>query len=283
MVLVTNKEVMEPAFEAGYAVGAFNINNMEIVHAIVEAAVQERSPVILAASKSAIKYAGIKYLSTLAHIAAEESDVPVALHLDHGPDLDTVLACIRAGFTSIMIDGSKMPFEENVAITRKVVEVCHPLGIPVEAELGKLVGVEDDISVTEREASFTDPKDAKRFVEETGCDSLAVSIGNAHGIYKGEPKLDFDRLKEIHEIVDIPLVLHGASGIPDGDIRKATSSGISKINIDTELRLAFRDGVRSVVCESEVYDPRKFVGAARDAMRDVVIKKIRLFGSSGRV
>lgn len=282
MVLVSNKELLEKANQEGYAVGAFNMNNMEIMQAIVEGAVEEDAPVIVAATKGAIKYAGIDYIAKLVHTAAAKVDIPMSLHLDHGPDFETVMKCIRAGFTSVMIDGSFLPFEENVALTKKVVEVAHTVGVPVEAELGRLVGVEDEISVTEREAFFTDPKEAQRFVEETNCDFLAVSIGNAHGIYKGEPKLDFDRLKEIDEVIHIPLVLHGASGIPDDDIKKATRLGINKINIDTELRLAFRDAVRKVVCESDVYDPRKILGPARDAMKEVVKTKIRLFGSSNK-
>jgi len=282
MVLVSNKELMDKAYEEGYAVGAFNINNMEILQAIVSAAVEENSPVILAASTGAIKYAGMDYLVSMVRVAAQSVDIPMSLHLDHGPDFEWAMKCIRGGFTSVMIDGSKYPYDQNVALTRRVVESAHACGVPVEAELGRLVGVEDEISVTEREAFFTDPEEARSFVEETECDSLAVSIGNAHGIYKGEPKLDFKRLEEIHEVVEVPLVLHGASGIPDHDITRATKHGISKINIDTELRLAFRDAVRKVVCETDVYDPRKFAGPARDAMREVVRHKIRIFGSKDK-
>ncbi|MHC1593278.1 MAG: class II fructose-1,6-bisphosphate aldolase [Methermicoccaceae archaeon] len=282
MVLVSNKELMDRAYEEGYAVGAFNINNMEIVQAIVSAAQEESSPVILEATTGAITYAGMDYLVGMVRTAAQSVDIPMSLHLDHGPDFEWAMKCIRGGFTSVMIDGSKYPYEKNVALSRRVVESAHACGVPVEAELGRLVGVEDDVSVSKRDAFFTLPEEAKRFAEETECDSLAVSIGNAHGIYRGEPELDFERLEEIHNTVEVPLVLHGASGIPDHDITEATKHGISKINIDTELRLAFRDAVRGVVCESDVYDPRKFAGPARDAMREVVRHKIRIFGSKDK-
>ena len=282
MVLVTNKEVLDAANDGGYAVGAFNINNMEISQAIVSTASEMNAPVILAASQGAIEYAGIEYIEALAKTAAASTDVPVTLHLDHGTDFNVILQCIRHGFTSVMIDGSKLPFEENVAITKKVVNVAHPCGLSVEAELGRLVGVEDQISVSERDAVFTDSEEAVQFVEETEVDSLAIAIGSAHGIYKGEPKLDFERLEKIDKKVDIPLVLHGASGIPEDSIVRAVKLGINKINIDTELRLTFRDAVRKVVTESDVYDPRKICGPARDAIKEVVRYKIGIFGSENK-
>ncbi|HJH31781.1 MAG TPA: class II fructose-1,6-bisphosphate aldolase [Methanosarcinaceae archaeon] len=282
MPLVTNKEVLDAANEGGYAVGAFNINNMEIAQAIVTTASEMNAPVILAASQGAISYAGIEYLEAIAKIAASKTNTPVTLHLDHGTDFNVILQCIRHGFTSVMIDGSHLPFEENIAITKKVVDVAHPCGISVEAELGRLVGIEDNISVDEKDAVFTRPDEAVRFVEETDVDSLAVAIGSAHGIYKGEPKLDFERLEKIDNKVDIPLVLHGASGIPEDSIVKAVKLGINKINIDTELRLAFRDAVRKVVSGSDVYDPRKICGPARDAIKEVVKYKIGIFGSEGK-
>ncbi len=282
MPLVTNKEVLDAANEGGYAVGAFNINNMEIAQSIVTTASEMNAPVILAASQGAISYAGIEYLEAIVKVAASKTDTPVTLHLDHGTDFNVILQCIRHGFTSVMIDGSHLPFEENIAITKRVVEVAHPCGVSVEAELGRLVGVEDNISVNERDAVFTRPDEAVQFVEETDVDSLAVAIGSAHGIYKGEPKLDFDRLEKIDNKVDIPLVLHGASGIPEESIIKAVKLGINKINIDTELRLAFRDAVRKVVTESDAYDPRKICGPARDAMKKIVKYKIGIFGSEGK-
>jgi fructose-bisphosphate aldolase class II len=282
MVLVTNKEVLDAANDDGYAVGAFNINNMEIAQAIVSTASEMNAPVILAASQGAIEYAGIEFLEAIAKTAAANTDVPVTLHLDHGTDFNVILQCIRHGFTSVMIDGSKLPFEENIALTKKVVDVAHPCGLSVEAELGRLVGVEDQISVSERDAVFTNPDEAVQFVEETGVDALAVAIGSAHGIYKGEPKLDFERLEVINKKIDIPLVLHGASGIPEDSIVRAVELGINKINIDTELRLAFRDAVRKVVTESDVYDPRKICGPARDAIKEVVRYKISIFGSENK-
>ncbi len=282
MPLVTNKEVLDAANDGGYAVGAFNINNMEIAQSIVTTASEMNAPVILAASQGAISYAGIEYLEAIAKIAASKTDTPVTLHLDHGTDFNVILQCIRHGFTSVMIDGSHLPFEENIALTKRVVEVAHPCGVSVEAELGRLVGVEDNISVDEKDAVFTRPDEAVQFVEETEVDSLAVAIGSAHGIYKGEPKLDFERLEKIDNKVDIPLVLHGASGIPEDSIIKAVKLGINKINIDTELRLAFRDAVRQVVTETDAYDPRKICGPARDAMKEIVKYKIGIFGSEGK-
>ncbi|MDO9516954.1 MAG: class II fructose-1,6-bisphosphate aldolase [Methanosarcinaceae archaeon] len=282
MPLVTNKEVLDAANDGGYAVGAFNINNMEIVQSIVTTASEMNAPVILAASQGAISYAGIEYLEAIAKIAASKTNTPVTLHLDHGTDFNVILQCIRHGFTSVMIDGSHLPFEENIALTKRVVEVAHPCGVSVEAELGRLVGVEDNISVDEKDAIFTHPDEAVQFVEETDVDALAVAIGSAHGIYKGDPNLDFDRLEKIDKKVDIPLVLHGASGIPEESIKKAVKLGINKINIDTELRLAFRDAVRKVVTETDAYDPRKICGPARDAMKEIVKYKIGIFGSEGK-
>lgn len=282
MPLVTNKEVLDAANDGGYAVGAFNINNMEIAQSIVTTASEMNAPVILAASQGAISYAGIEYLEAIVKVAASKTDTPVTLHLDHGTDFNVILQCIRHGFTSVMIDGSHLPFEENIALTKRVVEVAHPCGVSVEAELGRLVGVEDNISVEEKDAVFTHPDEAVQFVEETNVDSLAVAIGSAHGIYKGEPNLDFERLEKIDNKVDIPLVLHGASGIPEESIIKAVKLGINKINIDTELRLAFRDAVRKVVTETDAYDPRKICGPARDAMKEIVKYKIGIFGSEGK-
>lgn len=273
---------MDAAQNENYAVGAFNINNMEIAQAIVSTAYELNSPVILAVSQGAIKYAGIEYLSSIAKTAASINKIPISLHLDHGTDFKVILQCIRHGFSSVMIDGSHLPFDENVALTKKVVGVAHPCGVSVEAELGRLVGIEDQISVEEKDAVFTNPDEANLFVEKTNVDSLAIAIGSAHGIYKGEPKLDFDRLKAINEKVKIPLVLHGASGIPDESILKSVKLGINKINIDTELRLAFRDGVKKIVTESDVYDPRKICGAARDAMKNIVKYKIQIFGSENK-
>jgi len=299
-MLVVGKELLLAARRGGYAVGAFNIQNLESLLAVVEAAVEERSPVIVAVTPGAIKYAGLNHLAGLVKAAADSAPVPMALHLDHGEDIETVRKCLEAGFTSVMIDGSHLPFEENVALTRKVVELAHLRGVSVEGELGKLAGVE------EREAVLTDPDEAKEFVERTGVDALAVSIGTSHGAYKfkGEPRLDFERLRVIREKVDVPLVLHGASsvpqwiiekatkygaeltgakGIPEDHIRRAIEFGITKINIDTDMRLAFTATVREVLAnQPKEFDPRKILGPAKEAMKEVVKAKMRLFGSSGK-
>jgi len=282
-MLVSGREVLEHAHKNGYAVGAFNVNNMEIVQAIVEAAEETKSPVILQASQGGLKYAGVEYIAKMAQVAANNAKVPVVIHLDHGTDFVQIMQCIRHGFTSVMIDGSKHQLEENIAITKKIVELAHAVGVSVEAELGKIGGTEDEITVEEREATFTDVDEADRFVKETGVDSLAIAIGTAHGPYKGEPKLDFERLKAIKERLNMPLVLHGSSGVPEESIRRAVSLGINKINIDTDLRMAFSNAVREVVLNNpSEYDPRKLLGPAREAMKKVIIEKMLMFGSAGR-
>jgi len=304
-MLVTNRDLLVPARRKVYAVGAFNINNLESLLAVAEAAVEEKSPVIVAVTPSAIKYAGLPYLAKIVKTAAESAQVPMALHLDHGQDFETVSKCVAAGFTSVMIDGSFLKFEENVALTKRVVDLARPKGVSVEAELGRLAGVEEK-TVEEKEAVLTDPDTAKEFVERTRVDTLAVAIGTSHGAYKfkAEPKLDFERLKIISGKVDLPLVLHGASsvpawiiekaskygaelagakGIPEEHIQKAISLGISKINIDTDLRLAFTAAVREVLTNSpKEFDPRKILGPAKEAMKEVIKGKMRLFGSSGK-
>ena len=306
MPLVNSRDILVPAREQGYAVGAFNTSNLEISQAIFEAAAEMKSPVIVATSESAIKYAGFVNLhSTVRHLA-DYYNVKAALHLDHGKDLDIAVKCIRHGWTSVMIDASKLEYEENVASTSAVAEIAHMAGVPVEAELGRLAGIEDMVSVDEREAALTDPVQAEEFMERTGCDFLAVAVGTSHGAYKfkGEPKLDLERLSEIATKVEQPLVLHGASsvpqdvletaakygaklpgakGVPEDAIKEAVKRGIAKINIDTDLRLAFTGAVRKVLTESpEVFDPRKILGGAREAIKDVVKRKIRLFGSDGK-
>lgn len=284
MPFVTLREVLQNAQQEGYAVGAFNANNMEIVKAIMEAAVEERSPVILQASQGALRYAGLNYITAMVRAAAEEADVPVVLHLDHGTSFEQTMLCLRYGFSSVMFDGSRYPLEENIARTAKVAEVAHAMGATVEGELGKIGGTEDDISVDEREAFFTDPAEAEQFVREAGIDALAVAIGTAHGPYKGEPVLDFERLAAIKKVVPVPLVLHGASGVPAESIRKAIELGVCKINIDTELRQAFVRGVQRVIREHpDEIDPRKILGPAKEAMKAVVKEKMCLFGCAGRV
>jgi fructose-bisphosphate aldolase class II len=304
-MLATNKDLLLPARKNAYAVGAFNINNLESLLAVAEAASDEKSPAIIAVTPSAIKYAGLPYLAKIARTAAESASVPMSLHLDHGENFETASKCIEAGFTSVMIDGSFLKFEENIALTKQVVNFAHSKGVSVEAELGRLAGVEES-TVEEKEAVLTDPNVAKEFVETTGVDALAVAIGTSHGAYKfkAEPKLDFERLRVIKERVAVPLVLHGASsvpqwiiekatkygaelagakGIPESNIKQAISLGIAKINIDTDLRLAFTATVREVLANSpKEFDPRKILGPAKEAMKEVVKGKMRLFGSSGK-
>ena len=282
-MLVSGKELFQEAKKGGYAVGAFNLNNMEILQAIIEAAEEENSPVFIQASQGGIKYAGIEYIAGMAKVAAEKAKVPIALNLDHGTSFTQVVQCVRHGFSAVMIDGSQLPFEDNIAITQKVVEVAHPNGVSVEAELGKIGGGEDDIKVASHDATFTDPKEAAEFVERTEVDALAIAIGTAHGVYKGEPKLDFDRLAEISKATDVPLVLHGASGVSDEAILKAVPYGICKINIDTELRQAFARAIQEVISKNpNEIDPRKMLGPAKNAMKEVARTKMRLFGSAGK-
>lgn len=281
MALVPMTELLAKAEAGAYAVGAFNANNMEIVQAIAMAAEKEQAPVIMQASQGAIKYAGLDYIIGLVKIAAESTRVPIALHLDHGTSFDQVVRCIRGGFSSVMFDGSQLPLEENIRITKKVLDIARPVGVSVEAELGKIGGTEDDISV--KESLFTDPREAEVFVKETGVDALAIAIGTAHGQYKGEPKLDFERLVEIRKLVSIPIVLHGSSGVPDAAITKAISLGIRKVNIDTNIREAFVARVRQEIDKNPAeIDPRKFLGPGRDAAVELIREKIRLFGSSGK-
>ena len=308
MPLVTTKEMFEKSIKEGFAIGAFNVNNMEIIQAIVDAAKEENSPVILQASSSAIKYARPIYLKKMVEAAVEETNIPIVLHLDHGPDFETCKACIDAGFTSVMIDGSKYDFEENVALTKQVVDYAHPRGVVVEAELGKLAGIEDDVNVAASDAMYTDPMQAKEFVERTGCDSLAIAIGTSHGAYKfkGEAKLRFDILAKVKELIpNTPIVLHGAStvipelvemcnkygadipgakGVPDEILHEASKSGVSKINVDTDLRLAMTGAIRKEFTENpSVFDPRKYLGPARDLIKETVQHKIRdVFGSSNK-
>jgi len=308
MALVTTKEMFEKSMKEHFSIGAFNVNNMEIIQAIVDAAKEENSPVILQASSSAIKYARINYLMKMIEAAVENSNVPIAVHLDHGPDFETCKMCIDAGFTSVMIDGSKYDFEENIALTKKVVDYAHERGVVVEAELGKLAGIEDDVNVAASDAMYTDPNQAKEFVERTGCDSLAIAIGTSHGAYKfkGEAKLRFDILEKIKEkLPNTPIVLHGAStvipelvetcnkyggnipgakGVPDEMLNEASKRGVSKINVDTDLRLAMTAEIRKVFAEApEAFDPRKYLLPARDKITEVVKHKIHnVFGSSNK-
>ena len=308
MPLVTTKDMFEKSMKEHFAIGAFNVNNMEIVQAIVKAEADENSPIILQASSSAIKYAGIEYLKKMIESALDEYDIPLALHLDHGPDFETCKMCIDNGFSSVMIDGSKYDFEENIALTRKVVEYAHSKGVVVEAELGKLAGIEDDVNVSASDAMYTDPDQAKEFVDRTSCDSLAIAIGTSHGAYKfkGEAKLRFDILANVKQkLPNTPIVLHGAStvipelvemcnkyggdipgakGVPDEILHEASISGVSKINVDTDLRLAMTAAIRKTFAEDPaVFDPRKYLGNARTLIEEVVKHKIKdVFGSSNK-
>ena len=299
MPLVTTTNMFEKSMKEFFAIGAFNINNMEIIQGIVDAASENNSPVILQVSSSAIKYARMPYLLKMVEAAVETTNIPIALHLDHGPDFETCKECIDAGFTSVMIDGSKYNFEENVELTKEVVGYAHPRGVVVEAELGKLAGIEDDVNVSAEDSMYTDPNQAKEFVERTGCDSLAIAIGTSHGAYKfkGEAKLRFDILEEIKKkIPNTPIVLHGAStvipelvemcnkyggeipgakGVPNDILKEAGRLGVSKINVDTDLRLAMTANIRKVFGEKpSEFDPRKYLGVARDSVKDVVSYKI---------
>lgn len=309
MPLVSTTDMFKKAYEGGYAIGAFNVNNMEIVQGIVDAAKEEQSPLILQVSAGARKYAKHIYLVKLVEAALEDTGLPIALHLDHGDDFEICKSCIDGGFTSVMIDGSKHDFETNVALTKKVVEYAHAHGVVVEGELGRLAGVEDDVNVSEKDALFTDHDQAAEFVERTGVDSLAIAIGTSHGAYKfkGEPYLDFERLEKVGKLLPgFPIVLHGAStvlpefvekcnkyggnipgaqGVPEEMLRKAASMSVCKINIDTDLRLAMTASIREFFVENpSEFDPRKYLGPARDAIKGMVQHKIKdVLGSSGKL
>ena len=281
MPLVT-KNLLLDAQKGGYAVGAFNVENMEMVQAVVAAAEEMHAPVILQTTPSTIKYADLEYFYANVKTAAEKASVPVSIHLDHGNSFELAMRALRAGYTSIMIDGSQKSFEENIAVTKAVVDACHPSGIPVEAELGKVGGKEDDLNGGEGNP-YTDPQEAKTFVEATGVDSLAVAIGTAHGVYKGIPNLDMERLSEIRKVVSVPLVLHGTSGVPDDAVRDCISRGICKVNYATDLRIAFSHGVNTVLKEHpDTIDPKKYNVQGREEVKAYVISKIVVCGSEGK-
>lgn len=307
MAIIGSKAMFQKAYKEGYAVGAFNVNNMEIVQAITEAASEMKAPLILQVSAGARKYAKHEYLMHLAAAAIEATKIDLVLHLDHGEDFEVCKSCVDGGFSSVMIDGSKHSFEDNIALTKKVVDYAHAKGVVVEAELGKLAGVEDNISVAAKDAVFTDPDQAAEFVKRTGCDSLAIAIGTSHGAYKfkSQPKLDFERLEKIQKLLPgFPIVLHGASsvpedlvavcnkyggqipgarGVPEDMISKAAKMAVCKINIDTDLRLAMTGAIRKVFMESPAeFDPRKYLGPARDAIKEVVKRKINVLGCANK-
>ena len=282
MPLVTSKKLLLDAQEGCYAVGAFNVENMEMVQAVVAAAEELRAPVILQTTPSTLKYADVDFFYANVKTAAEKAAVPVVMHLDHGSSFDLAMQAFRAGYTSIMIDGSPKPFSENVQVTRAVASACHPAGIPVEAELGKVGGKEDDLIGGEGNP-YTDPREAQAFVEATGVDFLAVAIGTAHGVYKGVPRLDLDRLREIRAIVSIPLVLHGTSGVPDDTVRACIARGICKVNYATDLRIAFTKGVSVYLKEHpDAFDPKKYNAQGREEVKQYVMEKIKVCGSDGK-
>jgi len=281
MELVTTKDILKKAQEGKYAVGAFNVENMEMVMAVISAAEEMNSPVIMQTTPSTVKYAGLDYFLANAKVAASRSKVPVVMHLDHGSSFELASEAFRAGYTSIMIDGSHSSFEDNIKISKAVVDMCKSSGIAVEAELGKVGGKEDDLDGGD--GGFTDPKEAKLFVEKTGVDSLAVAIGTAHGLYKGEPKLDLDRLSQIKEVVSIPLVLHGGSGIPDSKVQESIKRGICKVNYATELRIAFTKGVTKYLEENkDTIDPKKYNKSGMEEVKQFVKEKIKVCGCENR-
>ena len=306
MSLVSMKYILDDANARGYGVGAFNVNDLEFAKAVIAAASEADSPVIIQASEGAISYAGLQPLVAIVRSLAEQASVPVALHLDHGKSFDVIIGCIRHGFTSVMIDGSHLPFAENVAVTRKIVEIAHAAGVTVEAEIGRLAGIEDNVAVAEREALLTDPMEAKAFVEQTGCDALAVAIGTSHGPrkFKGEPILAIDLVARIKEQVKLPLVLHGASGvladlvqngerygarwggakgIPDDAVVAAIKNGINKVSIDTDMRLAFVASIRETLANRpELLDPRDLLKPAMASIKQVAANKMKLFDSVGK-
>ena len=281
-MLVTAKEMLQKAREGKYAIGAFNVENMEMVMAVLAAAEAKQSPVIMQTTPGTIKYAGVDYYYANVAVAAKRSSVPVVMHLDHGDSFDRAMAAYRAGYTSIMIDGSKLPFEENIALTKKVVEACHPGGVYVEGELGKVGGKEDDLEGDD-DNPYTDPEEAKIFVEKTGVDYLAIGVGTAHGVYKGIPKVNTDLIATIHDTVDIPLVLHGTSGVPDEQVITAVRNGICKVNYATDLRIAFTRGVKEFMAEHpEAFDPKKYSKQGMAEVQKYVEQKIEICGSAGK-
>lgn len=282
MPLVTTKQMLLDAQKGNYAVGAFNVENMEMVMAVMEAAEELKSPVIMQTTPSTVKYAGLDFFLANVKAAAERASVPVAMHLDHGSSFELAMQTYRTGYTSIMIDGSHGSFEENIAVSKAVADACTPSGIPVEAELGKVGGKEDDLDGGD-DNPYTDPDQAVEFVKRTGITSLAVAIGTAHGVYKGEPKLDLDRLSEIREVVDIPLVLHGTSGVPDETVTECVNRGICKVNYATDLRIAFTKGVSEVFSENpDVIDPKKYNACGKERVKEYVMSKMKVCKSVGK-
>lgn len=283
MSLVSMRNVLEAAQEGGYAVGAFNAENMEMVQAIIAAAEELKAPVIIQTTPSTVSYASTSMFHNMVMSAAEKATVPVVMHLDHGNSYKLCQDAIHAGYTSVMIDGSKMAYEDNVVLSKSVVNYARIFDVDVEAELGTVGGKEDSHVVSDKDALYTNPEQAADFAKRTCIQSLAVAIGTAHGFYKGEPKLDFERLDEIRQKVDIPLVLHGASGVPDEMVSKTIELGICKVNFATELRAAYTEGTRQVLQDEAVFDPKKYGAAGRDKVVELVKKKMVVCGCAGKI
>ena len=283
MPLTTTKEMLLDAQRGGYAVGAFNVENMEMVRAVITASEQLAAPVILQTTPGTLRYETPSMFVAMAKAAAEASPARIAMHLDHGDSFELVREAVKAGYTSIMIDGSRLSFEENIILSSRTAEYCHSAGIPVEAELGKVGGKEDDLE-SNGDASFTNPEEAALFAARTGVDSLAIGIGTSHGIYKGEPHVDLDVLRRVRAAVDIPLVMHGTSGVPDETVARAVTLGICKVNYATDLRIAYSNAVKSFLRnDPDTFDPKKYSAAGRDAVIEVVRKRIRNLGSAGKL
>jgi len=283
MPLVSSTPMLRAARSHQYAVAAFNVHTLEMLQAVAEAAAEMKAPIIIQSTVGTVRHLGPDYLAAAATVAADRVGVPVALHLDHCTDFDLIVKCIRAGYTSVMIDASMHPYEENVSRTLKIMEIASAAGINVEAELGKVGGVEDNIVVDERDAQLADPEECRMFVERTGVPTLAPAIGTAHGIYQGEPNIDFGRIERIAGLVDAPLVLHGGSGIPGEQVRRAVALGMAKMNVATELRIAFSDAIKSVFAEHPgENDPRKYMVPAKEAVKRLAMEKIGLCGSTGK-
>ncbi|WP_028609473.1 class II fructose-1,6-bisphosphate aldolase [Paenibacillus harenae] len=283
MPLVSMNEFLPKAKANKFAVGQFNMNNLEFAQATVEAAMEENSPFIYGVSEGALKYMGIEFTVAMAEAAAKKSGLPIALHLDHGSSFEVAMKCIRAGFSSVMFDGSHYGLEENIALTKEVVKAARAMGVSVEGELGTIGGVEDDLSVDEADATMAKPDEAIRFYEETGVDCLAIAVGTAHGMYKGEPKIHYDIIQKVADAIPVPVVLHGGSGVPDEAIRLSIQAGVGKINVNTENQVACTNAIREVLAANgEVFDPRKYLTPARNAMKAVIQEKIRLFGSNNQ-
>lgn len=283
MPLVSMNEFLPKAKANKFAVGQFNMNNLEFAQAITQAASELKSPFIFGVSEGALKYMGMEYTVAIAEAAAKSSGLPIALHLDHGSDFDIAMKCIRAGFSSVMFDGSHHSFEENIRMTKEIVKAARAMGVSVEGELGTIGGTEDDISVDEADASLAKPEEAIRFYEETGVDALAIAVGTAHGMYAGEPNIRYDIIEAVTSKIPVPVVLHGGSGVPDDMIRRAIAAGVGKINVNTENQVAATAAIREVLGkDAKVYDPRKYLTPARNAMVEVVKSKIQLFGSANQ-